>query len=280
MSEDETSGTPQDGEPPGRGGDAYGLVTPPMGWQVGRFVNLSAVPGLVHAVTTRRGLDVRVAAADRDAAARQVAHAMGLDGVAFCTQVHGNTVHRVEGPGLAGEGDGLVTDAPGLGVMCFSADCPLVLVADSAGRAVGIAHASWRSTVKQVTARLVEKLRGEFGCRREDLVAAVSPSAGPCCYRVGAEVVDAAVRELGLMAERFFHVSGGKFIFDLWYANRQQLLAAGLRRAKIATAGVCTICHNDTYPSYRAEGDAAGRFVAVIGKKGTGYFSAQLSTTS
>jgi hypothetical protein len=269
MSEDDGSSQPGEADHPSLGGghDPYELVTLPRGWQVGRFGSLSAMPGLVHAVTTRRGLDVRVVADDRAAAARQVADALGLNGVAFCKQVHGNAVHRVDAPGLAGEGDGLVTDTPGLGLMCFSADCPLVLIADSTGRAVGIAHASWRSTVKQVTTRLVEKLRQEFDCRPEDLVAGISPSAGPCCYRVGAEVVDAAVRELGLMAERFFRVSGGKFIFDLWGANRQQLVAAGVPGANVAAAGVCTICHNQTYPSYRAEGDSAGRFVAVIGRK-------------
>jgi hypothetical protein len=270
MSEDDGSSQPNEAAQPGLGGgrDPYELVTLPAGWQVGRFGNLSAMPGLVHAVTTRRGLDVRLGADDRAAAARQVAGALGLGGVAFCRQVHGNTVYRVAAPGLAGEGDGLVTDTPGLGVMCFSADCPLVLVADSASGAIGVAHASWRSTVKQVTTRLVEKLRDEFGCRPEDLVAGISPSAGPCCYRVGPEVLDAAVRELGLLAERFFRVSGGKFIFDLWGANRQQLHAAGVPGANITTSGVCTICHNETYPSYRAEGDAAGRFVAAIGKRG------------
>ena len=244
----------------------YGLVTLPGGWQAGQFDALASRQGLVHAVTTRHGLDVQLAAADRDAAARQVASAMGLGGVAFCRQVHGDTVYRAESPGLAGDGDGLVTDTPGLGVMCFSADCPLVLVADGALPAVGVAHASWRSTVKQVTRRLVDRLRDEFGGRPEDLVAGICPSAGPCCYEVGPEVVDSAVRELGLMAERFFRACGGKFIFDLWAANRQQLLSAGVPLANIHTAGVCTICRNDTYPSYRSEGDAAGRFVAVIGR--------------
>jgi len=267
MSEDEGSCQARCASPPGRGAEQYELAALGPGWQVGRFGNLSALPGIVHAVTTRRGLNVRLAADDRAAAARQVADAMGLGGVAFCTQVHGGSVYRVASPGLAGEADALVTDTPGLGVMCFSADCPLVLVADPAGRAVGIAHASWRSTVRQVTARMVEKLRGEFGCRGEDLVAGICPSAGPCCYRVGGEVVDAAVRELGIAAERFFRVSGDKFLFDLWGANRRQLQAAGVPGANIAAAEVCTICHNDTYPSYRAEGDAAGRFVAVIGRK-------------
>ena len=237
------------------------------GWFVGRFAGLSALPGVSHAVTTRAALDVTLPKQDRAAAAKVVAEAMGFDGVAFCHQVHGDVIHRVDAPGPAGEGDGLVTDTPGLGLMAFSADCPLVLVADPEGPAVGIAHASWRSTVKRVTGKLIERLVDEFGCKAENLVAAISPSAGPCCYRVGPEVVELATRELGLMIERYFCVSGGKFIFDLWGANREQLFAAGLEGENIAKAGVCTICHNKTYPSYRAEGDEAGRFVAVIGRE-------------
>jgi YfiH family protein len=246
----------------------YALEELPNGWPVGRFAKLAAVPGVVHAVTTRKALDVERIAADREEAAHAVAEAMGLAGVAFCPQVLGAEIHLVEAAGLAGEGDGLVTDSPGLGLMCFSADCPLVLVADTAGPAVGIAHASWRSTVQSVTAGLVKKLAAEFGCEPANLVAAIAPSAGPCCYEVGPEVVEMATRELGLMAEKYFCVSGGSFVCDLWGLNRRQLTTAGVDAENIDVSGVCTICHNDTYPSYRAEGDAAGRFVAVIGRLG------------
>lgn len=246
----------------------YALEDLPNGWRVGRFANLTAARGLIHAVTTRQALDVDRIAADREQAARLVGEALGFAGVAYCQQVHGAAVHKVDAPGLAGEGDGLVTDSPGLGVMCFSADCPLVLVADSAGPAVGIAHASWRSTVESVTAGLIEKLCDEFGCEPGNLVAAISPGAGACCYQVGPEVVEKATRELGLAAEKYFCVDGGSFICDLWGLNRVQLMSAGLSAENIAVAGVCTICNSDTYPSYRKEGDAAGRFVAVIGRAG------------
>ncbi len=244
----------------------YELLTLPCGWQMGQFKALAAIDGLVHGVTTRRGPDVQLARTDPDATAGEVAAATKLDGIAYCRQVHGDALYRVDSPGLAGAGDGLVTAAPGLGLMCFSADCPLVLVADTAGQAVGIAHASWRSTVEQVTTKLVRKLGDEFGCAPADLAACICPSAGPCCYEVGPEVVDVAVRNLGLMAERFFRASGSRFIFDLWAANREQLLAAGVKAANIHTSGVCTICHNRTYPSYRSEGETAGRFVAFIGR--------------
>lgn len=256
------------------GPDEFAIATLPNGWQVGRFPALAGeggFAGLAHVVTTRVGLDAGVARSDRSAAAAQVADAMGLEGVAFCHQVHGPAVVRVDAAGLAGDGDALLTGRPGLGVMGFSADCPLVLVADPAGPAVGVAHASWRSTVQRITARLIEAMAGQLGAPPERLVACVCPSAGPCCYEVGGEVVQAAVDALGLGAERFFREragGGGKFLFDLWAANRDQLIRAGVRKQNVHVAGVCTICRNDLFPSYRVEGPSAGRFVAVIGRVG------------
>jgi YfiH family protein len=290
--------------------DLFTLATLANGWRVGLFAPLTRLAGLAHAVTTRHGLDARLARADRSAAAAQVAAALGLEGVAFCHQVHGATVLRVEAAGLAGEGDALLTDRPGLGVMGFSADCPLVLVADPAGPGVGVAHASWRSTVQRITALLVEAMAGELGAPPERLVACICPSAGPCCYEVGGEVVQAAVEALGLGAERFFRErtpdggegrgrrgdagtrgrgegktgrpetgdreeagrreaeggGGPKFLFDLWAANREQLIRGGMKRANVHTAGVCTICRNDLFPSYRVEDDSAGRFIAALGR--------------
>jgi YfiH family protein len=249
----------------GRAG-VFGCETLPCGWLVGRFAALDRLPGVRHAVTTRRGLDVREAAADRPAAARQVARAVGLDAAALCEQVHGADVLRVAAGGGGGQADALVTDRLGLGLAGFSADCPLILVADTEGPAVGIAHASWRGTVQRIARRLVEALAGDFGAEPSNLVACISPSAGPCCYEVGADVVAAAADGLGDDSERFFPRRAGRRCFDLWSANRQELLAAGLRAENVHVAGVCTICRNELFPSYRAEGAAAGRFVALIGR--------------
>jgi hypothetical protein len=248
---------------------AYGLATLPNGWQVGRFDALMRLPGIVHAVTTRRGPDVSAVAGDRVAAAARLADALGLADVAICNQVHGADVLRVDSGGLVGDGDALVTGRPGLGVMAFSADCPLILAADAAGPAVGVAHASWRGTIRRIAARLIETLADQFGAEPANVVACIGPSAGPCCYEVGGEVLAAAVEALGPSAERFFRRRpgpGGRFLLDLWSANRDQLLRAGLPRRNIHAAAVCTLCRNDLYPSQRAEGDAAGRFVALIAR--------------
>jgi len=237
-------------------------------WQVGRFGALAGAGGLTHAVTTRQGPDGGLLKADPAAAAELLAQRLGLDAIAFCRQVHGTDVLAVSSGGAAGEGDGLVTDTPGLGVMALGADCPLILAADASGLAVGVAHASWRGTVASVATRLIETLAAEFGSRPSRVIACICPSAGPCCYEVGGEVLDAAVRGLGLGAERFFRARpGGKFLFDLWLANRDQLLRAGLPRRNVHTAGLCTICRNDLFPSHRREGPSAGRFAAVIGRR-------------
>jgi YfiH family protein len=178
-------------------------------------------------------------------------------------QVHGNAILAAERAGLAGEGDGLLSTRPGLGLLGRSADCPLLLLA--AGGGCGMAHASWRGTVKGVGPRLVEALALQTGANPAEMSAAIAPSAGPCCYEVGEEVRDAARAGLGGALASCFFQRDGALIFDLWRANREQLLAAGLRADRIQTAELCTICHPERFPSYRREGEAAGRFAAVIG---------------
>ena len=246
---------------------SYELVQLPNGWTVGRFSALSRL-GLPHMVTTRDGPSVEMIASEPAAAAGMFAQALGLAGIAYQRQVHQSRVLAVGGPGLVGECDGLAASTPGLGLMAVSADCPLLLVADRLGGAVGIAHASWRSTVKRIAANLVDLLAERFGVPRSNLVACIAPSAGPCCYEVGPDVLDKASVGLGPAARQHFISRDGRLYMDLRSANREQLIAEGLNPADIHVAQVCTICHHDRYPSFRVEGDRAGRFAAVIALPG------------
>ncbi len=249
-------------------GDAFALAASAAGWPLGRFQALDALPGAAHGVTTRAGPAFgRRADGPRAArAAQELASAAGLRGVAWCRQVHGATVLRADRHGLAGEADALVTAAPGLGVLGRSADCPLVLAAMPG--AAGMAHASWRSTIAGITARMIQRLvrlgDGDAGA----VFAGICPSAGPCCYEVGPEVRSAAISGLGPEAGDCFETRDGRLYFDLWRANAAQLARAGVPAANIHVAGICTICRNDLFPSHRREGSAAGRFGAVIGWRG------------
>ena len=218
----------------------------------------------MHLVTTRQGPEVRQVRHDPAVAGREIARVLGLKGAAFLEQVHGGDVVVCEKGGCAGFADGLVTATRGLVLVGKSGDCPIVLIGDRRGRAVGFAHASWRATVAGITPAVVRRMV-DLGCDSNDLVACICPSAGPECYEVGEEVRATVVGGIGPHAEAFFRLGpAGRPHFDLWHANTDALIRTGVPPQSIHVSGVCTLCRNDLFPSHRREGDAAGRFAAVI----------------
>ena len=243
--------------------NSFGFCNLENGWEIGRFDVLSNSPGISHLVTTQRGPDLKGMDAQSDCV-NDLAGIMAVDGLAWCKQAHGNTVLQVTDSGMVGECDGLITNAAKLGLVVRSADCPIILVADPPGHAIGVAHASWRGTVRRIASKLVESLVRSFAVEPGKLTACITPSAGPCCYDVQQDVQDAAIDGIGERTEEFFHWRDGKTYLDLWAANVDELMRAGLAADNIHVAGICTICSGGRFPSYRAEGDAAGRFGAVL----------------
>ncbi len=248
-------------------GKTFYLTILENGWTVGRFGALDAWDAVVHMVTTRASIDPAAVSQDHASTAQRVAEVMGLESVAFCEQIHGKEVVGADSGGLIGKADGIVTNSLSLGVMGFSADCPIILAVDPVSGAVGMAHASWRGTVGRIASELVLQMVSRFDATPSDLVACIGPSAGPCCYEVGWNVFEAVVGGLGRYAERFFQRKKDKLIFDLWASTRDELIRSGVADNNVHCAEICTICRNDYFPSYRAEGQAAGRFVSVIARK-------------
>jgi YfiH family protein len=246
-------------------GGGFRLERLSNGWVAGRFDALKAA-GIAHLVTTRQGPDVQQVRHNPAAAGREIARVLELEDTAFLEQVHGGEAVVCEKGGCAGLADGLVTARRGLAVLGKSGDCPIVLIADRKGRAVGFAHASWRATVAGIVPATVRRMV-DLGCRPDELVAGICPSAGPCCYEVGDDVREAALCELGPHAAGFCRPSesSAKHYFNLWNANTDALVRSGLAPESIHVAGLCTLCRNDLFPSHRREGNAAGRFAAVVG---------------
>ena len=239
----------------------------PNGWRVGRFAVLAELDSTVHAVTTR-GQPSFSPSPDADAElTTELAEALQLDQIATCRQIHGNEVLHVESGGVAGDADALVTNVRSCGLMGRSADCPLILASDQVSGAVGMAHASWRGTVGQIGSQLAANMAGRFNARLDRTIACICPSAGPCCYEVRQDVVEAAASRMGQFSELFFETRDGKTYFDMWSAIAHDLARSGLSPENIHVAGVCTICNNDLFPSVRAEGRGAGRFAAVIAQR-------------
>ncbi len=160
------------------------------------------------------------------------------------------------------ETDGLVTDASGLGLVCFTADCVPVLLADPVTGAVGAVHAGWRGTVGGIAGAAVEKMIA-LGARPENLLAAIGPSIGPCCFEVGPEVQAAFDRRFG-SALPFSPSREDHALIDLWLANRLVLRQAGLQDDHIYTAEECTFCNNFDYYSHRYTNGRRGSLIAAI----------------
>lgn len=180
-------------------------------------------------------------------------------------QVHGATVHVADGDGPAGappEADIAVTASPDRAVAVQVADCVPLLIAGR--QAVAAAHAGWRGTAANVAREAVEALV-RLGEDRRGLCAAIGPSIGPCCYEVGGELVD-RFADAGWHAavDRWFTRPASARHLDLWTANTDQLIAAGVPSSRIHVSGLCTKCHPAWFHSYRREGEGAGRMAGFI----------------
>jgi hypothetical protein len=185
--------------------------------------------------------------------------------------------------------DGLMTGEPGLLVGIRTADCIPILVADRKRRAVAAFHAGWRGTVQRIVESGIGRMRLQFGSRPEDLVAAIGPGIGPCCYSVGEEVLSSFESQFAYARELFREVYdsgpvrtkypllfmtqrapghseiGPSLHLNLVEANRRQLLAAGLKPRAIHLIGGCTSCHRELFFSHRGSEGHAGRMMSVIG---------------
>lgn len=202
---------------------------------------------------------------------RALASAVGVaaDHVASLNQVHGREVVTVRGevPRERPEADALVSRSPDVALVVRAADCVPLLIADRQTRAVAAVHAGWRGTAARVAVAAVESLTREFGSRPEDLIVAIGPAIGPCCYEVGPDLVDAfaaAGHERYLIDRWFLTPREKKMRLDVPGANRDQLVLAGVREENIHVSGLCTAMHLDLLTSYRVEKEKAGRIAGVI----------------
>ena len=198
-----------------------------------------------------------------------------LSSLISCQQVHHNSIALIDKsyqrkncflPAHAlPETDGLISDVPGLTLMTRYADCVPLFFYSPAGRTVALAHAGWKGTLGHIGPKVVELLSGELKCQRHDIRVSLGPSIGPCCYEVSSTMAARAAREL-VGGEEYSSESGGnKLVFNLWQANRQELLHAGIREENLYCADLCTSCNVDRFFSYRKERGVTGRFGAFIG---------------
>lgn len=226
--------------------------------------------GIRHAFTTRHeGLGNRNGGMRMpgDWAAVARSFSIAVERVVTVQQVHGDDIVVVNegniGDARHRQADGLVTAAKGIAVGVETADCVPVLLADPAVPAVAAVHAGWRSTVKQIARKAVQRMQHEFGCDPSRMVAAIGPAIGPECYEVDEPVMGPVRDAFPFWKETAEARGNDRWSLDLAKANRIELAAAGLKERNIHNLGLCTACHPDRFYSFRREG-RTGRMLSVI----------------
>jgi len=205
--------------------------------------------------------------------------------IVMCSQVHGDHVVYVDqqmrgsglmGPILVDDTDAMITDKREVCLLTFHADCCPVYLLDPVKKAIGLAHAGWKGTALEIGKKTVEAMKETFGSRPKDILGAVGPSIGPCCFEVEEDVAsifstvfgtgDMLAQE-GIRPNAPIVTSGkaeGKYYVNLWEANRVSLLRAGLRDENITITDLCTMHNPEYFHSHRRSGTDRGTQAAFL----------------
>lgn len=189
-------------------------------------------------------------------------------------QTHTDIIFRVgtaeQGAGLLAPElpacDGLITNTAGVGLVVFTADCTPILLHDPATGAVGAVHAGWRGTAAAIGAKAVAAMCREFGCKAENIRAAIGPNIAQCCFQTDMDVPKAMVDAYGNAAHAHIRPVGDKYYVNLKAINALSLQQAGVQ--DIAISDLCTACEPHRFWSHRKVGKARGSQGAIIVCKG------------
>ena len=212
-------------------------------------------------------------------------------------QIHSDISHVVVGEPRAStepcQGDALITNDRGTLLIVQIADCVPILLADTTNHAIAAIHSGWRGTVQRIAAKTLGRMRMEFGTKPEDVIAAIGPAIGQCCYEVGSDVAKEFHAKFANAREwfdgPFDALASGEndpnwlpwltmrppghppppptVQLDLIAANLAILHEAGVPPGRISANGLCTACRSDLLFSYRRE-HSTGRMMAAIGITG------------
>jgi polyphenol oxidase len=273
------------------------------GTRILQVTALSKLPWLVHGFSTRIGgvsklngkrvlnlgfteWDTRENVKENR---RRLQEAVGAQNFKLVSllQFHSDAILQFESaPTEPSRGDASIAKSSGLLLAVQTADCVPILVVDPKNRVVAAVHAGWRGTLARIVEKAIGRMQMQLGSQPADLLAALGPAIGGCCYEVGTELAAAFSAQFANAAEFFDELRTGdepnplqwlnmmppghqpppkKVLLDLRKANRSQLEAAGVPASNIFVSDLCSGCNRDLLFSYRKEGAESGRMMAVIG---------------
>lgn len=252
---------------------------------------LEELDGIVHGFSTRLGgvseahlssMNLSFSRGDAEAHVREnyrrIAAAIGfsVEDLVFSDQTHTTNV-RVVTEADRGKGimiprdytdvDGMITEVPGIVLATFYADCVPLYFVDPVRRAVGLSHSGWRGTAGRIGKATVQAMQDAYGCRPENIFAAIGPSICQDCYEVSEDVIAEFQKSFD---ERFWHElyyqkENGKYQLNLWRANEIILKEAGILPEHLSVTDICTCCNPKLLFSHRASHGMRGNLAAFLG---------------
>lgn len=234
------------------------------------FDHLSECPNVVHGTFLKKGgvsegpfssLNFGITQGDSKAHVqenkRRALEALGLHSFSQLLQVHGKKVVTAQESQLL-EGDGLITDQRGLGLMILHADCQAAIFYDPIHHALANVHAGWRGSVQNIYAETVVAMKERFGSSPQNLLVGISPSLGPNV----AEFINYKTE----LPQAFWPFQIKPTYFDFWQISRWQLEGCGVLPHHIEIAELCTYSQTDDFFSYRRV-KASGRHATLASLK-------------
>ena len=190
---------------------------------------------------------------------------LGTGRILSPNQTHSDNVEFVDERNEYPNTDGLILQNTNDAVYLRFADCTPLIFYDTVQKIAAVSHAGWRGTASQIGKVTVELMVKSFGCRPEDIIAAIGPCIGPCCYEVD-DPVKKAFEGTAADAPGVFSPSSnpGHYMLDLRLANRAVLIDSGILPENIDVADICTCCNSSEMHSHRATAGKRGNLAAII----------------
>jgi purine-nucleoside/S-methyl-5'-thioadenosine phosphorylase / adenosine deaminase len=244
---------------------------------------------LTHAFCTRRGgvsqdeyasLNVSFHEGDEDSSVLQnwgrlaAAFAIPLEQFLVVNQVHGDNIFVIKPYGgyfssrAELDYDAIVTDRANIAICVKTADCVPVFIADRMKKIIAVVHGGWRGTALGLSAKVIRLFQDKYGSSAQDILAAIGPSIGKCCYQVDSTIANAFLKQKD--REHFLFAGKGKnkWMLDLAQANWRQILDGGVPQENIEISDRCTKCNQDIFFSHRGAGGITGRQINFMMIKG------------
>lgn len=181
------------------------------------------------------------------------------DKLIYLSQVHGNDFYLVDDNNfeqIKGKaGDALITKEKGIAIGVFTADCVPILLVDKKENIISAIHAGWKGTDLKIVSKVLEYMQKNMGSKPENILVAIGPSIGQCCFEVNNDVAE-KFKYKTMLKDRW-HV-------DLVQENISQITNFGIDKDNIDTSKLCTCCEEELLFSYRRDNNASGRLGAFI----------------